>query len=289
MISRGEKRFNIINYTFMTLLCCFMIYPFIHTIAVSLSGPSPVKQGIVYLYPIDIQFNSYKYIIENSTFWSGFRVTLLITVVGTAYSLFMTCLLAYPLAKKDFFIKTPVTMLIVFTMFFSGGLIPSYLLYRILHLYDSFFAYIIPSAISAWSLLILRNFFMQIPEEIEESAHIDGSSDFNTMMRIIIPISMPAIATIALWYAVGKWNTFDTSLFFTKSEGLRTLQVVLRNIIKDEENLAMSGAQSIRMRSLTSNSLKAAWIMCTTLPIMLVYPFLQKHFVKGVIVGSLKG
>jgi putative aldouronate transport system permease protein len=265
-----------------------MLYPFIHTIAMSISGPSPIKRGIVYFWPLVVQFTSYKYILDNKLFWTAFRLTAWITIVGTAYSLLMTCLLAYPLSKKDFLPRTPITLMVVFTMFFGGGLVPEYLLYRTLHLYDTFYVYIIPGAISTWSLLILRNFFIQIPEELEESALIDGANEWKILFKIIVPISLPALATITLWYAVGKWNTFDQSLYFTSSQHLRVLQLVLRNVIVDQENIAQSLNSDI-LRALTSQSLKAAWIICTTVPIMVVYPFLQKHFVKGVIVGSLKG
>jgi putative aldouronate transport system permease protein len=265
------------------------LYPFLHTIAISFSGVSPINKGQVFVLPKEFHITSYTYIIKNKIFWDGAKVTLLITLAGTLYSVIMTCLLAYPLSKRDFRLKTPITMLVVFTMFFGGGLIPEYLLYRTLGLYNTIWVYLIPGAISTWSLLILRNFFMQIPAEIEESAFIDGASELTILFRIIIPISMPSIATITLWYAVGKWNTFDQSLFFTSSKEYRTLQVVLRNIIMDEERIAQRGINDDRLKALTSQSLKAAWIMCTTIPIMIVYPFLQKYFVKGVIVGSLKG
>lgn len=250
--SRGERIFNGFNYALITLICFIMLYPFLHTIAVSFSGPSPIKKGLVYLLPLEVQVTSYKYIMRNIIFWRGFRLTALITVVGTAYCLLMTCLLAYPLSKKDFMLRTPLTLLIVVTMFFSGGLIPEYLLYKVLHLNNTFYVYIIPGAISTWSLLILRNFFMQIPVEIEDSAYMDGASEFSVLYKIIIPISLPAIATITLWYAVDKWNTFDQSLFFTSSEQMRTLQVVLKSIIMDQDGISQSSVNNDTLKALTS-------------------------------------
>ncbi len=197
-------------------------------------------------------------------------------------------LFAYPLSKRYFRWKKPLTLMVIITMFFSGGLIPEYLLYRYLGLLDHFSVYIIPGAMSTWSLLILRNFFQQIPESIEDSARIDGANELTILLRIVIPMSMPILATITLWAAVGRWNTFSHSIFFTSSRAMRTLQVVLRSITLREgsDNYIYI---SPRYAKASPESMSAVAIVMTTLPMLLFYPFLQRYFVRGIVLGSLKG
>jgi putative aldouronate transport system permease protein len=206
----------------------------------------------------------------------------------------LTSIIAYPLSKKSFRLKKVMTMMIVATMFFQVGLIPEFLLYRTLGILDTVWVLTIPGCISTWSLLILRNFFMTIPDSIEESAFIDGANEIQIFFRIVIPMSMPVIATITLWYAVAEWNTFYQVIMFTNRQELNSLQVVLRSIVMDREGVGsmMTDSQTNRANgniNMTPQSVKAVAIVLATLPIMLVYPFLQKYFVKGVIVGALKG
>jgi putative aldouronate transport system permease protein len=286
--SRGERVFQLFNYTALSLLCLATVYPFWNLVALSFSGISPVRLHKVFLWPLEFQLDSLRYLFDNPLYWDSFRLTVAITVVGTAANVAMTTLFAYPLAKSYFRWKKPLTLMVVITMFFSGGLIPEYLLYRYLGMLDRFSVYIIPGAISTWSLLILRNFFQQIPESIEDSARIDGASELTILLRIVVPMSMPIIATITLWAAVGKWNTFSHSIFFTSSRAMKTLQVVLRSISLREtsDNYIY---QNPRYRNASPDSNTAVAIVFTTLPILLVYPFLQRYFVRGIIIGSLKG
>lgn len=288
-MTRGEKAFNVANIILLTLLCLTMLYPYVHSLAMSLSDRWDVTRGSVILIPKGFNLQSYDYIFSNSLFWNALGLTVLITVVGTAFSVLMTCLLAYPMANRHFKLRNFLMVMVVITMFFSGGLIPTFLLYKALGLIDNFLVFIIPQAISTWSLIILVSFFRQIPEEIEEAAQLDGASEFKTLFRVIVPMSLPSIATITLWYIVGYWNTFSTSIYYTTSPSLRTLQVVLYSIQQDAGRILDQGTHTASMASMTSDSLQAAWIMCVTVPILVVYPFLQKYFVQGVTVGALKG
>lgn len=294
VLSRGEKAFQICNYAFLSAFALLTMYPLLNLLAVSLSGPVPVRLGKVFLYPIDMQIRSYTYMLQQSIFWRAFRFTALITVIYLALAVFFTAIIAYPISKKDFKLKNPVTVMIVITMFFQGGMIPEFILNKALGLYDTMWVLIIPGAISTWSLLILRNFFMTIPDSIEESALIDGANEMQILIRIIIPISLPIMATITLWYAVSEWNSFYQCIIFTVKPELRTLQVALRSLLLGDEQLSglLSDTQTNRDRNnllMTPQSVKAVAIILATVPILLVYPFLQKYFVKGIMVGSLKG
>ena len=285
----AEKSFQAFNYFILTFLSFITLYPFWNQLCVSLSGPSPVKLNKVYFIPLSMQLDAYRYLNDSGLFWKGFRFTGMITIAGTVFSIFMTVLFAYPLAKKNFRWRGPLTTMILITMFFSGGLIPEYLLYKQLHLIDNVLVYIIPGALSTWNVLILRNFFQGIPPEIEESALIDGANEFNVLIRIIIPMSVPAILTITLWGIVGRWNTFAQCIYFTKSESLRTLQVDLRNIVTGNNVQEGYAYISPEYSKMTQQSISAAAIIMTTLPMLIIYPFIQKYFVKGIIIGSLKG
>lgn len=287
--TRGEKVFAVFNYTLLTLLCVMMVYPYLRSIAVSFSDKYEVVRGSVGIIPKGFNIDSYRYIFTNKLFWTALRITLIVTAVGTVFSVVMTCLFAYPLANKHFRLRNALTVIVVITMFFEGGLIPTFMLYKQLGLINNILVYILPASISTWSLIILRNFFQQIPVELEESAFMDGANELTILFRIIMPIALPSIATITLWYIVSYWNTFSSSIYYTTDRNLRTLQVVLRGILMDEEQITSQSNVNDAMRRMTPQSLKSAWIMCVTVPILAVYPFLQKYFVKGVIVGALKG
>lgn len=294
IMSKGESAFQLINYLFLSVFSLLTLYPFLNMVAVSFSSASPVRLGKVFFYPIDFQIRSYTYMLSHSMFWRAFGFTALLTAVYIVISVLFTSIIAYPISKKDFKLKKAITVMIVITMFFQGGLIPEFILNKALGLYDTMWVLIIPGAVSTWSLLILRNFFMTIPDSIEESALIDGANELQILLRIVIPISLPIMATITLWYAVSEWNTFYQCIIFTTKSELRTLQVILRSLLMGDEQLngLLSDTQTNRDRQnllMTPQSVKAVAIVLTTLPIMFVYPFLQKYFVKGIIVGSLKG
>lgn len=285
----GEKTFGIFNYILMAFLSFITLYPFWNQFCLSLSGPSPVKLNKVFFVPLSMQIDAYRYLSDSGLFWQGFKFTGFITIVGTAFSIFMTVIFAYPLAKKNFRWRGPLTTMILITMFFSGGLIPEYLLYKQLHLIDNVLVYIIPGAMSTWNILILRNFFQGIPSEIEESALIDGANEFDVLMRIIVPMSIPAILTITLWNIVSRWNTFSQCIYFTTSQELRTIQVDLRNVVLGNNVQEGYAYISPTYSKMTKQSITAAAIVMTTMPMLIIYPFIQKYFVKGVVIGSLKG
>lgn len=285
----GEKSFAVFNYISLIFLSFITLYPFWNQFCVSLSGPSPIKLNHVFFIPLEMQLDAYKYLKDSGLFWQGFKFTAFITIVGTAFSVLITILFAYPLAKKNFRWRGLLTTMILITMFFSGGLIPEYLLYKQLHLIDNVLVYIIPGAISTWNILILRNFLQGIPSEIEESALIDGANEFDVLMKIIVPMSIPAILTITLWNVVSRWNTFAQCVYFTNSQELRTLQVDLRNVVVGNNVREDYAYISPEYGKMTQHSISAAAIIITTLPMLIIYPFIQKYFVKGIVIGSLKG
>ncbi|MEF3305909.1 carbohydrate ABC transporter permease [Paenibacillus sp. GYB003] len=281
--------FDVVNGLFMIAFCVSTIFPFAHLLSLSLStGNVPLTQ--IHLIPPELTLANYKKVFTNEFVLSGFVNTVVRTVLGTALSLCVTVFAAYPLAKRYFPHRTFWTGFIVFTMFFSGGLIPSYLLVKNLGLMNSVWALVLPGLVSAFSLVIARNFFMAVPESLEESAKIDGANDIVILMRIVVPISMPIIATLSLWMAVSHWNAWFDSMIYMTDPHKQVLQVVMRRIVllgtKDMMDLNTLDDPNMPVNPET---IKAATLMVTIIPIVLFYPFLQKYFVKGVLVGSLKG
>ncbi len=283
--SKGSVVFDVVNALFMIILSFSTLYPFLFLIFQSVGNSTRLS-----LIPTVCNFDAYANVMGNSFIWSGFEWTILRTLVGTALSVLVTTSAAYALSKRWFPNRNFWTGLIVFTMFFSGGLIPSYLLMKDVGLYNSFWAMILPGLCSAYNLTIMRNFFMSIPGELEESAKIDGANDIQIMFRIIIPISLPIIATIALWNAVGHWNSWFDCMIYITDPNRQVLQLILRRIVIEGTGQFMSFTGNIENgTNFTPEAVKAATTIVATLPILLVYPFVQKYFVKGVMVGSLKG
>lgn len=285
-ITAGEKYFQALLLLAISLLCIVMMYPFIHELAVSLSSPAEASRQGIHLIPKDFSIGAYKEVFSSQEVWSGMGNSVFRTVIGTALMLIFMTIGAYPLSKKYLPHRNVYTMFIVITMFFSGGLIPTYLLVKSLHLLDTRWAMIVPCLINTFSMLILRNFFMAIPEELEESAKMDGANDIVILARIIVPLSMPILATVGLWSAVYHWNAWFDSLIYVQDSSKQVMQIYLRKLVVSNEDTAL---QTLMNPSVTGESIKAAVIMFVTMPILIVYPFLQKHFVKGVMVGSLKG
>lgn len=287
-LTLSEKVFTIFVYVIMFFVAVVALVPFLNVITLSLSSPETASRFGVHLFPTELYFGAYKKVIESSAIYTGFLNSALITVVGTVCTLVISALAAYPLSKKYLIHRGFWTGIIVFTMFFAGGTIPNYILIRNLGLMDSHAALILPGLVNTFNMLIIRNFFMGLPEDIEEAARIDGANDFRILFQIVIPLSKSILATVALWTAVGHWNSWFPCLLYIRDADKYVLQVILRRIILDGSsefvNLEVSG-----MSQPTTESVKAATTIVTILPIMLVYPFLQKYFVKGVMVGSLKG
>ncbi|GGF94443.1 carbohydrate ABC transporter permease [Paenibacillus abyssi] len=290
--SLGEKIFTVFNYTFFILFSLTTIFPFINLIAKSLSSENAVISGRVNLVPIDIQFGTYQYVASNAMFLNALKVSVIITVCGTLLALLMTTLAAYPLSKvrlrgRKFFI-----LMYIFTMLFSGGLIPTYLLMRGLGLVDQLPVLFLPALISVYNMLIIKSYFENLPDSLEESAKLDGASNLTILWRITLPLSLPVLATIGLFYAVQFWNDYFASLIYINTPENKPLQLYLKELFVTSSDafLRMGGNINVdAAMNASPQSIQAASIILATLPILLVYPFLQKYFVKGVLIGSVKG
>ncbi|MGI6336584.1 MAG: carbohydrate ABC transporter permease [Eubacteriales bacterium] len=290
--SVGEKIFNIANIIFMTFLVFLTVYPFWNVFITSISPVGEANAYSLHLYTLNPTFEGYQKIARNAYLLVAYRNTILRTVVGTAVNVFLSCLVAYPLSKKYLPLRNLWTGLIVFTMFFSGGLIPSYLLMESLGLIGSFWALILPGAIGTYNMIIVRNYFQSLPADIEESARIDGASEMRVLLQIVLPISVSIIATISLWYAVGHWNAWFDAMIYTSSDNLMVLQLLLRKMVIEGSAQYMESSGSIAENAeftVTPDTIKTSAIIVATVPIMCVYPFVQKYFMKGIMVGSLKG
>ncbi len=289
--SKGETIFLAVNYLVMVLLCLSMLFPFWSLLAKSFAAAS-VPSTQLYFWPSQTTLANYARVFANKNIWIGFGNTIFRTVVGTILSLVMSIHVAYPLSKKYLPNRTFWTSLIVFTMFFSGGMIPEYILVRSLKLYNSRWALIFPILLNTFNMIIIRNYFMSIPDSLEESAKIDGANDLLILYRIIIPLSFPIIATVVLWTAVSHWNAWFDSLIYISDGNKQVLQTILRRIVLEGSLQLMElqgGAMAMEASNVSSEAIKAATVIVATTPILVAYPFLQKYFVKGVLVGSLKG
>jgi putative aldouronate transport system permease protein len=271
------------------LLVIVVLYPLYFIIIASVSNPLDVNGGKVWLFPVDFTLEGYKKIMENDSLWVGYKNTIIYMVVGTIVNVAITITGAYPLSRKDLFGRNAVMFLITFTMFFSGGLIPTYLLVKKLGLINSMWALILPGAVSVWNLIITRTFFQYtIPEELREAAVMDGCTDFKFFLRVVMPLSKAIVAVLVLFYAVSHWNAFFSALIYFRDESKYPLQLILRNIlIQNEVQETMNLDQGAS--SQLAESIKYGVIIIASLPVLILYPFVQKYFVKGVMIGSLKG
>jgi putative aldouronate transport system permease protein len=289
----GERITQYLIILFLTLLCVSMIYPFLHTISISFSTPAEALRNGIHLYPREWSLEAYRQAFSAATIWIGFGNTIFRTVVGTFLALVFMSLTAYGLSKRTLPHRTFYTWIFLFTMFFSGGLIPTYLLIKSLGLLDTRWVYILapPFLINTFSMLIMRNFFMNISVELEESAKLDGANDFQILRSLIIPLSKPVLATVGLWSAVHHWNSWFDGLIYNQNPHNMVLQIFLRRLIVEnvDQDLQQLMNQSMGTAEVLPETIKAATLMITIIPIILVYPFLQKYFVKGTMVGSLKG
>lgn len=283
--------FDIFNYVFMILMVVITLYPFWYVVVCSMSDSNLLlgRQGTL-IFPLGFNINAYRLVLSNPNIISGYRTTVFVLFAGTSLNIFMTCLGAYVLSRKQFAIKRPMMLMIVFTMYFSGGMIPNYLLiYNYLGLGNSLLALILPGMISTWNLIILRTNFASIPDSMEESAKIDGASDYTILFRIIIPLSIPTIAVLILFYGVGHWNSWFNAMLYIRERSKYPLQLILREIILLNSMDQMLGDTSSVDKYSIGESIKYSTIVVATIPILVVYPFIQKYFVKGVMVGAIKG
>ena len=289
---KSKKRLSAglwINGILLTALAFICLYPFLNVLAYSVSGYNAVLSGRVTFYPIDFNIDAYKQILGKTQIWMAMRTTVIVTVEGTILSLVLTVFAAYALSRNDLPGKSVFTGIILFTMYFSGGMIPTFMVVKKVGLYDTMAALFIPQSINVFNFIVMRTFFRNLPESLEEAARIDGASHLKILIRIVLPLSIPIIATIGLFYAVGYWNTYFDALLYIKSPERYTLQLRLKSLLFGEE-LNNSGAnlEGIGTQVMTQ-SLKMATVAVSTIPILVIYPWLQKYFVKGVMIGSVKG
>ena len=289
-VSRGEKVFLIINDIVMIVLCAIMIYPVLFVLARSVMPEMEKALYPLRLIPSEFNWSGYKFILSSgSNIVNSYMTTIMRTIIGTSLNLVVTTLLAYPLSKKYYDLRKPITAVIVFTMWFSGGLIPSFILNKSLGLLNSFWVYIVPSLVNPFNMIIMRNFFSQIPDTLEESAKLDGANDLRVFISIYIPLSTASIATIGLFYAVYHWNAWFDSLLYMNKKEMWTMQYTLRQLIDSAAFIDVATVGSSVDNLPPAETVRMATIVIATVPILCVYPFVQKYFVKGMLVGAVKG
>lgn len=284
----GRITFNLLNAFIMTCVCIVTLYPFLFIAAASLSSPLFISQGKVSIIPLGFTTAAYKMVLEYPMIGRSYLNTILYTVLGTAINILLTVFAAYPLSRRSFVGRKFFNMMIFIPIIFNSGMIPSFLVVNGLGLRNTLWAMVLPGAIASFNVIIMRTFFEAIPDALEESARIDGASHMQILFRIILPLSVPSIATIGLFYAVGHWNSFFGALLYLRDQKMHPIQIVLRNIvIMNQTDSVMQSVNDDRAQ--VSESIKYATIMVATLPILFVYPFIQKYFVQGVMIGSVKG
>lgn len=290
--SFGDKLLDFLIHALLVLVLIAVLYPLLFVLVASISDPAKVLGGEVWLWPEGLTLRGYEKVFQNNDILQGYANTLLYTVVGTAINLIMTILAAYPLSRKDFVGRGFFTALFVFTMFFSGGLIPTYLLVKSLGMVNTMWALIIPNAIAIWNVIIMRTFFQQsIPPEIQESAQIDGCSNIQILLRMVLPLSLPILAVMTLFYSVAHWNSFFSALIYLTDRSKYPLQLVLREILiqSNLKDMVETSEESLAKSVMEGESIKYAVVIIANLPVLLLYPFLQRYFVKGLVIGAVKG
>lgn len=285
--SFGDKVFDITNYLFITVFSVACLFPFFYVASFSITPYADYLKNPLKLIPSHITLVAYENIFKMKLMWTGYYNTIFITVIGVLINIFLMIISAYPLSKKDLKGRNIILVLITFTMFFNGGLIPNFYLVKSLHIYNTLWSLILPTALGAYNLILMKNFMSTIPESLEESAVIDGANDFAILFKIIVPLSKPAIATFVIFQAVAQWNTFFNAIIYTSQRSLWPLMLVLREMVVDDGGVAtdVNDANS----GVAIFTIRMAIIIFATLPILLVYPFAQKYFMKGLLVGSIKG
>jgi len=289
--SFGDRVFMFFVYLFLVLVLLVVLYPVIYIVSASFSDPNAVTAGKVWLYPVDFSLRGYQVTFQNPQIVTGYLNSLFYTVVGTFISVVLTVFVAYPLSRRDLYGSNFLMFLITFTLIFSGGLIPTYLVVKQLGMIDTRWALLIPQAVAAFQVIIARTFFRStIPEELVEAAELDGCNDLQFLWSVVLPLSKPIIAVLALMYAVSQWNGYFDALIYLKSSDLQPLQIVLRNILI--LNTTASGsmdAAAMAQRRQLADLLKYCLVVVGSVPVLLIYPFVQRYFVKGMLIGSIKG
>ncbi|MFI2857747.1 carbohydrate ABC transporter permease [Paenibacillus sp. JSM ZJ436] len=293
--SFGDQVFEWSNRFILFLVTLVVLYPLVYVVSASISDPQYVNTGQMWLWPIDITLDGYRRVLDNPDIWIGYRNTIIYTLLGTSLNLLLTIPCAYALARKDLYGRNVISGIFLLTMFFNGGLIPTYLIIKNLNLLDTPWVLIVVGGASVWNLIVARTFFQNtIPRELEEAAEVDGCSHFSLFLRIIIPISGPIIAVMALFYGVGHWNQYFNALMYLQDRSLFPLQLFLREILIVNEmnaNMMMDGESMAAMaeQAKIADIIKYAVIIISALPLLILYPFLQRFFIKGILIGSIKG
>ena len=289
-LSKGERVFESVNLLLLILIGALMLFPFLNMAAKSFSSENAILTGKVLFWPVGFQLGTYKYVIKQAQFWNSFKVSVVITLMGTAGSMIVSCMTAYPLSKTWLYGRKPLLLVFIFTMLFGGGMVPNYLLMRSLGLINTIWVLFLPGMLSVYNMILLKNFFEEIPEAVVESAELDGAGNLRILASIVLPMSLPAIATIGLFYAVGYWDNYMSGLLYITKPEYKPLQQYLYQIVTEsinvDETLSMDAQENA---ALNTDAIRSATIMLSCVPIMCVYPFLQKYFVKGMRVGSVKG
>jgi putative aldouronate transport system permease protein len=287
--TRGENIFYAINYILLLIIGISCFFPLLHIMALSISSQSAIMSGKVVVIPVEMTGNSFGILIKGTPIVNAFKNSVIITFVGVALSMFATILAAYPLSRSYFIGRKFFTMFCVFTMLFSGGLIPSYLVVKSLGLVNTYGALWLPGMVSTYNMLIMRTFFKNIPNELEEAARIDGCGEVQLIFRIFLPLSLPVMATLSLFYGVSYWNAFMSVLIYIVSTAKYNLSVLINNMIRNQTFLTQSYVSAEELVTVTPEGVRAAGIMVMVIPMLIVYPLLQQYFVKGTMLGSIKG
>lgn len=284
---RGDKVFDFVNRLLLTLITCIIVFPLWNVVVNSFSSATAVASGESVFWPAEFSFANYKAVFSDTSIWNAFLISVLKTLIGVVCHVFFCAMVAYGMSKEFLRGRKLYTVMGVVTMFFSGGMIPTYLLIKSLGMLDSFLVYIIPALFSYYDMIILMNFFRQLPQSLEESAKIDGAGYWRIFFTLALPLSKPALATIALFHGVSQWNDFMTAKMYILNEKLYPLQMKLYEIIVQSQMASMQNPTSVEITT-TSRGIQLATIVVTTVPILIIYPLLQKHFVSGMMIGAVK-
>ena len=290
--TRQDKVFNAINTAILWLVLILVAYPLIYVLSASFSNPQAVSSGNVWLWPVDFTLRGYEVVFQHPDIVRGFFNAIYITVLGTVVQVIITIMAAYPLSRKTLYGKGVITLFFTFTMFFGGGLIPTFILINNLGLYNTYWALILPGAVGVYNVFVARTFFQTtIPEDLFEAGQLDGCSDFRFLMSVVLPLSKPIIAVLVMFYAVGHWNSYFGPMIYLADKQLYPLQIVLRNILVQNQfdSQMMMDVASMEQQKGLAEPIKYAVIVISSLPMLILYPFIQKHFVKGVMIGAIKG
>ncbi|WP_310602097.1 carbohydrate ABC transporter permease [Anaerosporobacter sp.] len=290
--SKGEVIYDIVVYTFVTLFCLFCLAPFLMIIGSSFETEANIQNFGYTIIPKTFSLEAYRMVLNDSQIYKAYGVTIFTTVVGTIASMFLTITMAYPLSLKKVRFRNPIMFFVYFTMLFNGGLVPTYLLIsKTLHLSDNIWVLILPIAFNAWNMILMRNFFNSVPVELSESAYIDGANDFQILWKVVLPVAVPGIATISLFYALGYWNQwFNARLYITNNRDLFPLQYLLMDLLNSVDALKeMARNTGVAVGNLPTYTLRMATTVITIGPIVFLYPFAQKYFTSGLTVGAIKG